>query len=140
MAVSSIGSIASTGSEVPSAAQLGQEDFMRILLSQLQFQDPLKPVDNQEFVAQLAQFSALEINRQQSEKVDQLLSMQSVAQAVGIIGKTVEVLSAAGTSTLATVSQVSFRTGEPLLALTTGGTNPTPIASDVRLSDVVTVR
>jgi flagellar basal-body rod modification protein FlgD len=137
MAVSSIGSVPGGGSDVPSAAQMGQEDFMRILLSQLQFQDPLKPVDNQEFVAQLAQFSALEINRQQSEKIDQLLSMQSVAQSVGIIGKTVEVLSAAGTSTLATVTQVSFRTGEPLLALSV---NNTPVASDVRLSDVVTVR
>ena len=137
MAVSSIGAVgSSSASEVPSAAQLGQEDFMRILLSQLQFQDPLKPVDNQEFVAQLAQFSALEINRQQSDKTDQLLGTQAVMQAVGIIGKQVEVMSSAGTSTVGIVNTVSFRTGEPLLSITVNGTS----IPDIRLSDVVTVR
>jgi flagellar basal-body rod modification protein FlgD len=136
MAVNAIGSVGDSGSDVPSSAQLGQEDFMRILLAQLQFQDPLKPVDNQEFVAQLAQFSALEINRQQGEKIDQLLSMQSVAQSVGIIGKNVELKTAQGGSVSGTVNAVSFRTGEPRLTVTSNGT---PI-TDVRLSDVMLVR
>jgi flagellar basal-body rod modification protein FlgD len=68
MAIDAIGALADTTSEIPRNAGIAQEDFMRILLAQLRFQDPLKPVDNQQFVAQLAQFSALEINRQQSEK------------------------------------------------------------------------
>jgi flagellar basal-body rod modification protein FlgD len=136
MAVDAIGSVADSASDVPSNAQLGQEDFMRILLAQLQFQDPLKPVDNQEFVAQLAQFSALEINRQQSEKVDQLLSMQSVDQSVGIIGKSVDTQTAQGGSVVGTVTAVSFRTGEPRLTVTTSSTTIT----DVRLSDVMLVR
>ena len=62
---------------------IAQEQFLRILLAQLRFQDPLKPVDNQQFVAQLAQFSALEINRQQSEKIDTLLQIKRVGQAHG---------------------------------------------------------
>lgn len=136
MAVNAIGSVGDSASEVPNSAQLGQEDFMRILLAQLQFQDPLKPVDNQEFVAQLAQFSALEINRQQGEKIDQLLSMQSVAQSVGIIGKNVELQTAQGGSVAGTVNAVSFRTGEPRLTVNSNGT---PI-TDVRLSDVMLVR
>lgn len=136
MAVDAIGMVADPSSaQVPQNAQLGQEDFMRILLAQLQFQDPLKPVDNQEFVAQLAQFSGLEINRQQSEKIDQLLSMQSVEQSVGIIGKNIEMTS--GSSSLAgSVTAVSFRTGEPLLTINVNGSSIT----DVRLSDVVLVR
>lgn len=136
MAVDAIGSTTSPSSEVPNAAQLSQEDFMRILLAQLQFQDPLKPMDNQEFVAQLAQFSALEINRQQSEKVDQLLSMQSVDQSVGIIGKNIEMRNAQGSSLVGTVSAVSFRTGEPRLTVSSNGTSIT----DVKLSDVMLVR
>lgn len=136
MAVDAIGSVADSASEVPSSSQLGQEDFMRILLAQLQFQDPLKPVDNQEFVAQLAQFSALEINRRQSEKVDQLLSMQSVEQSVGIIGKNIEIQTAQGGSVAGTVSAVSFRGGEPKLTVNSSGTTIT----DVRLSDVMLVR
>jgi len=135
MAVDAIGSIASS-SEVPSAAALSQEDFMRILLAQLQFQDPLKPMDNQEFVAQLAQFSGLEINRQQSEKVDELLAMQSVDQSVGIIGKSIEVQTSSGSSTVGNVIAVSFRTGEPRLTVNVSGTTIT----DVKLSDVMLVR
>ena len=72
MAVNLIGGVTSptTSNLNLQATGIGQEDFLRILLAQLRFQDPLKPVDNQAFVAQLAQFTSLEIGRQQSEKVD----------------------------------------------------------------------
>jgi flagellar basal-body rod modification protein FlgD len=136
MAIDAIGGAASSSSEAPSAATLSQDDFMRILLAQLQFQDPLKPMDNQEFVAQLAQFSGLEINRQQSEKIDQLLSIQSADQSVGIIGKSVELQTATGSSQTGTVKAVSFRTGEPRLTVDVNGST----VVDVRLSDVMLVR
>lgn len=135
MAIEAIGGAASSSSEVPSAATLNQEDFMRILLAQLQFQDPLKPMDNQEFVAQLAQFSGLEINRQQSEKIDQLLAIQSADQSVAMVNKKIEVQTASGSSSSGTVIAVSFRSGEPRLTVDLNGTTLT----DVRLSDVVTV-
>jgi flagellar basal-body rod modification protein FlgD len=136
MAVDAIGTLADPTRSVPANAGIAQEDFLRILLAQLRFQDPLKPVDNQQFVAQLAQFSALEINRQQSEKVDQLLSMQAADQAVGLIGKRVEVKAAQGGSTVGTVAAISFRTGEPLLTLTSNGTT----LVDVKLSDIVLIQ
>jgi flagellar basal-body rod modification protein FlgD len=136
MAVDAIGALADPTRSVPANAGIAQEDFLRILLAQLRFQDPLKPVDNQQFVAQLAQFSALEINRQQSEKVDQLLSMQAADQAVGLIGKRVEVNSAQGGSTVGTVAAISFRTGEPLLTLTSNGTT----LIDIKLSDIVLIQ
>ncbi|RKI28857.1 hypothetical protein D7V82_08040 [bacterium 1xD8-6] len=41
-------------------AELGKEDFLMLLVTQIQYQDPLEPANNTEFVAQLAQFSALE--------------------------------------------------------------------------------
>lgn len=136
MAIDAIGALADSTSSVPGNAGIGQEDFLRILLAQLRFQDPLKPVDNQEFVAQLAQFSALEIGRQQSEKIEQLLSMQAADQAVALIGKTVELRTAQGGSTVGDVAAISFRTGEPRLTLTAGGTT----LVDVSLADVVLVR
>ena len=135
MAIDSIGALAESGSGLPANAGIGQEDFLRILLAQLRFQDPLKPVDNQAFVAQLAQFSSLEIGRQQSEKVEQLLGMEAADQAVALIGKTVEVRSAQG-STVGSVTAISFRTGEPRLTLTANGTTLT----DIGLADVVLVR
>lgn len=136
MAIDAIGTLGDPTRSVPVNAGIGQDDFLRILLAQLRFQDPLKPVDNQQFVAQLAQFSALEINRQQSEKVDQLLGMQAADQAVGLIGKRVEVRTAQGGSTVGTVAAISFRTGEPLLTLTSNGTT----LVDVRLADIVLIQ
>jgi flagellar basal-body rod modification protein FlgD len=135
MAIDAIGAVQSETSEIPRNAGIAQEDFLRILLTQLRFQDPLKPVDNQEFVAQLAQFSALEINRQQSEKIDTLLTIQSANQAVELIGKSVELRTGQG-STVGNVIAVSFNTGEPRLTVNASGTT----FVDLRLSDVVLVR
>ncbi|MBN1309417.1 MAG: hypothetical protein JXA18_15970 [Chitinispirillaceae bacterium] len=49
-----------TGLFAESANKLGKDDFLLLLVTQLQYQDPLNPMDNTEFVSQLAQFSALE--------------------------------------------------------------------------------
>ena len=139
MAIDAIGVVGSQAGQVPASALVGQDDFLRILLTQLRFQDPLKPVDNQEFVAQLAQFSALEINRQQNDKVETLLTIQAANQAVALVGKSVEVRTVQGSSVSAvgTVTAVSFATGEPRLTVTT--VNGTPL-TDVQLSVVVLVR
>lgn len=136
MAVEAIGVTSSTAAGgVPANAGIAQEDFLRILITQLQFQDPLKPVDNQQFVAQLAQFSALEINRQQSEKIDTLLEISGVNQALGLIGRTVEVRGASGTG-VGSVSAVSFASGDARLTVRTAQRT----LVDVRLSDVTLVR
>ena len=135
MAVDAIGAVSQPESQIPRNAGIAQEDFLRILLTQLRFQDPLKPVDNQQFVAQLAQFSSLEINRQQSEKVDTLLAIEASNQAVGLIGKSVEVRTIQG-STVGTVKAISFATGEPRLTVDASGTS----LIDVKLSDVVLIR
>ena len=136
MAIDALGVINnSSATTVPSAAGIGQEDFLKILLTQLRFQDPLKPVDNQQFVAQLAQFSALEINRQQSEKVDTLLSIEGASQSVGLLGRTVEISTATG-SVSGTVLAISFATGEPLLTVKTSSTTFT----DVRPSSISLVQ
>lgn len=131
MAVDAIGIAPSNEGNVPRNAAVSQEAFLKILLTQLRFQDPLKPVDNQQFLAQLAQFSAIEINRQQSEKIDTLLQMNSTGQAIGLLGQQVEVQGSAG-SGVGEVTAVSFRTGEPTLSVRT----PSATLIDVRLRDV----
>ncbi|MCP3983615.1 MAG: hypothetical protein GY723_04460 [bacterium] len=74
--------------------ELGQEDFLAMLIAQLENQDPLEPQDGTEFTAQLAQFSSLEQLLGMREAIDELASVQVQAQtlgAVGLIGKTVQV-------------------------------------------------
>ena len=74
MPVDAIGGVVSNGStSVNSNSTIDQEGFIKLFLTQLQFQDPLEPVDNREFLAQLAQFSNLEQSRQLSLNTESLL-------------------------------------------------------------------
>ncbi len=49
-----------TESENPSTSDIRKDEFLKLLVAQLQHQDPMNPVDNQQFLAQLATFSSLE--------------------------------------------------------------------------------
>jgi flagellar basal-body rod modification protein FlgD len=69
---------------------LGQEAFLKLLVAQLQNQDPLNPQENSEFVAQLAQFSSLEQSIGINDRLDQLaLQNQGLqnSQVVSLVGK-----------------------------------------------------
>lgn len=135
MAVDAIGTTSSS-SEVPSAAQLSQDDFMRILLAQLQFQDPLKPMDNQEFVTQLAQFTSLQQTQEMNDKLGSLLTAQASMQSVGLLGRTIDVTSDTG-STTGRVTALSFTSGSPRLTLqTTTGS----VVADITLASITAVR
>ena len=72
--------------------ELGKDQFLQLLVTQLKYQDPLDPMKNDEFIAQTAQFSALE----QMQQVNENLMMQSGlhrqvvnASTVQYIGKSV---------------------------------------------------
>lgn len=69
---------------------MGQEAFLKLLVAQLQNQDPLNPQENHEFVAQLAQFSSLEQSIGINDRLDALTlqnqGMQN-SQIVGMVGK-----------------------------------------------------
>jgi flagellar basal-body rod modification protein FlgD len=134
MAIESIGAAAPQAAVLANAG-LGQEDFLKILLTQLSFQDPLKPMDNQEFIAQMAQFTNLELTRQQGDRTDQLLVMQAASQAIGLIGKTVDVATDSGSVT-GTVTTITFSNGSPKLSVLVG---TTPLVG-VGLSQVSLVR
>ncbi len=98
---------------------MGMEDFLKVLLTQLTFQDPLKPMDNQEFMAQMAQFTSLEQTQQLNEKMSQLVSNQAALQSVGLIGRSVDVTLASGTSLTGTVTALSLSGESPALTITT---------------------
>lgn len=101
-----------------SSTRLGltQEDFLKVLLAQLTYQDPLEPLDNKDFMAQLAQFANLEQSNGINQKLDSLLTFQSSNQAIGLIGKTVEVRADNGT-VVGTVSSVIFQKGTPTVTI-----------------------
>jgi len=97
---------------------LSFESLLRIILTQLTFQDPLKPMDNFEFVSQLAQFSQLQIGQTANDRLQLLVLAQSSDQAAGLLGRRVDI--AAGAATLSgTVIAVSFAGGNPRLTIQT---------------------
>ncbi len=131
-----IGNVLSSGQKSIDSTTLNQEDFIKLFLTQLNFQDPMEPVDNREFLAQIAQFSSLEQARITGESINDIVLLNSTTQSVSLIGKFVEVNTLNGIES-GTVSAVRFSSEGPLLtiSLTTGG-----VAGDVRLSQINLVR
>ncbi len=121
---------------VAQSANIGIEDFLKILTAQLNNQDPLKPVDNQEFVAQIAQFANLEQSRQLNAKIDQLLTVQSSVQSVGLLGRTIDI-NQNGSVVTGQVTALSLDSGQPLLTLrTTSGA----FQNNVTFSQILNIR
>jgi flagellar basal-body rod modification protein FlgD len=95
MAVPSITSAATSAAQTtqPKAGgQITRDDFMKLLIAQLQNQDPLSPMDNQEFAVQLATFNSLEQLVGLNEKLESLASQQEVVthfNSAALIGKQV---------------------------------------------------
>ena len=70
---------------------LGKEDFLKILLTQLSHQDPTAPMEDKEFIAQMAQFSSLEQMTNMAADFAKMARMLRGTEASGSLGKTVEI-------------------------------------------------
>ncbi len=108
----------STQTTAQNAFGLGFEDLLKIVLTQLTYQDPLKPIENFEFVSQLAQFTQIQQTQTMSNNIEAGLSADTTLQATGLLGRTVEI--PAGAATLrGKVTAVAFQNGQPRLTITT---------------------
>jgi len=119
-----------------SAFGLDFQSLLRIILTQLTYQDPLKPVDNFQFVSQLAQFSQLQQSQSLNDQVTNLLAAQAATQATSLLGRTVD-FSAGATSLSGTVQAVSFTTGQPTMTIHTADGQT---ISNISIADVAQVR
>ncbi|MFP2770621.1 flagellar hook assembly protein FlgD [Oceanisphaera sp. KMM 10153] len=68
--------------EDPSRAQLGQEDFFALMTQQLAYQDPFKPADNSQMIAQMTSFTTADGINQMSEKLSSLSDVMTSSQAL----------------------------------------------------------
>ena len=102
-----------------SAFGLDFQSLLQIILQQLTYQDPLQPLDNFQFVSQLAQFSQLQQSQTLNTSITTLLSSQASSQAVGLLGHTVDAATSTGASISGSVSAVSFSGGTPSLTIKT---------------------
>ena len=138
---------------------LGKDAFLQLLVTQMQYQDPLDPQDNSEYLSQLAQFSALEQMSNVSsslEKVNTLIenidTSVLVGQLSGMIGKEVQWTMTSSTtdengnvnyvtSTLVgDVTGVSISDGAPSLVAKVKGDDGTEYVYKVAVGDIISIR
>ena len=111
------------------------QSLLRIILTQLTYQDPLKPVDNFQFVSQLAQFSQLQQSQTLNDQITNLLAAQSASQATSLLGRTIDF--SAGAATLSgTVQSFSFTTGQPTVTIKTAGGQ---VISNISIADIAQI-
>jgi flagellar basal-body rod modification protein FlgD len=132
-----------SSSTATSAFGLDFQSLLGIILKQLTYQDPLKPVDNFEFVSQLGQFAQLQQSQTLNDQITSLLAAQSATQATGLLGHTVDVTTGAasdgtgGTTNTGQVTAVSFSSGQPEITIqTTDGQT----LANISIADVSQVR
>ncbi|MEY2785079.1 MAG: hypothetical protein RL277_1289 [Planctomycetota bacterium] len=120
------------------ASNVDKDAFMKLLVSQLQNQDPMAPQDNQQFIAQLAQFSSLEQMQQLNENILGLAVLQQsnalmaqLTQSSALIGQQVQYIDPQSEQELTgTVSQVKIKDGMATLLID---------GEDVPLGNVTTI-
>jgi flagellar basal-body rod modification protein FlgD len=115
----------STGS-----SSLGKDDFLKILMTQLQNQDPLNPMQDQDFISQMATFSSLEQMTNLNTSMDNFVKsavQNQFMQASSMIGKTVTYLDNQDNEMTAVVKSVLFKDGSTSFQL--NDNNQTSITS-----------
>ena len=96
---------------------LDDDDFMKLLLAQIQNQNPLEPMDNQEFMSQLTQMNSLNVLKSIDANMENLLTEDQFSNAAAMIGKEVEYTLGGDTTLSGTVSAVSIEDGIVMLTI-----------------------
>lgn len=121
-------SSSSSGSSTP-MKELDKNAFLKLMVEQLKYQDPMKPMDNQQFIAQMAQFSSLEqmtnvsdgltaLGQKFDQNFGQLTRDQLVVQAMTLVGRNITATNPAdGKEITGQVTAVKFVQGSPVLML-----------------------
>ncbi|MDR1914595.1 MAG: hypothetical protein LBQ68_08970 [Clostridiales bacterium] len=97
---------------VDQRSNLDKDAFLRLLLTELKYQDPLNPTDDKEFIAQMAQFSAL-------EQMQNVSKAMNITQGMAMIGKNIKAARDGG-DIEGIVESVVIRNSKPYL-VTRGG-------------------
>lgn len=116
---------ATSTNKVKANDALGKDDFLKLLVAQMQNQDPMNPTDSKESIAQLAQFSSLEqmtniatSMNTLSQSMTNFSQQSSLTQGSALIGKSVSGVDTDGVTTMAgTVVAVKWLDGDPKLQI-----------------------
>ena len=109
-------------------AEMGKDQFLKLFVAQLQHQDPMNPMQDGEFMGQMASFSTLEQVTNLASANEAIASNLQLSQSVGLIGRTVTWTDEAEATHTGVVEKVSQQDGKPVLTISgTEGVDPTTI-------------
>ena len=103
--------------ETKSKTAVDYESFLKLLVAEMKNQDPTKPMESTDFVAQLATFSQVEQSVQSNTKLDQILQSTALSQAGSLIGR--QITSADG-KTSGIISEVKIKSDGVVAVLENG--------------------
>jgi len=113
---------ASTQAASGANSAMGKDQFLKLFVAQLQHQDPMNPMQDSDFMGQMASFSTL-------EQVSNLASENARSNAIGLLGRTVTYKNKDGAELTGTVEKVSTKDGKPSLTVgSADGVDPSSIS------------
>jgi flagellar basal-body rod modification protein FlgD len=112
---SALGASQSTG-----LGQLGSDAFLKLLVAQLKYQNPMNPGDGTAMLEQTAQFTTVETLQSIAEMNQRLMGFQQVTMSLGVVGKPITALSLDGFHVEGVVESVRFTADGPFLELDSG--------------------
>ena len=96
---------------------LGKDDFLKLFVAQLQHQDPMNPMNDSDFMGQMASFSSLEQISNLAAANNQMAANLSSTSAIGLIGRTVSYVDANDEIHTGVVEKVTTAGGSPSLTV-----------------------
>ncbi|MFC5743550.1 flagellar hook capping FlgD N-terminal domain-containing protein [Dyella tabacisoli] len=134
MSVNAIGSPLNTtlASGMPNSG-INEKDFIKLFVSELQFQDPMQPLDNSQFLTQLAQFVSIEQQSEEVTGINNLLTLDSSGQSLGLLSHTVQIANADGSTTMGKVTAIQYSQSGVQLTVATTGNN---VITNVSLAQI----
>jgi flagellar basal-body rod modification protein FlgD len=115
-----------SSTQSPSAVgSLSSNDFLKLMVAQLQYQDPMQPMDASALMQQTSSLTSVQTLQSMSSLEQECLGMQEAATATGLLGKQVTATDSSGNTLSGVVSDVSYTASGPTLNV--GGTE-VPIA------------
>ena len=96
---------------------MGKDTFLKLLVAQLKYQNPMQPVDSSQFMAQTAQFTMVEKLEAMAAQTDALVAGEASQRAAGLLGRQVTYLDDQGAAQTGVVTGTRFGTDGPVLLL-----------------------
>jgi flagellar basal-body rod modification protein FlgD len=96
---------------------IGKDTFLKLLVAQLKYQNPMEPVDSSQFMAQTAQFTMVEKLQAMAAQTDALVAGEASQRAAGLLGRQVTYVDDAGATQSGVVTGTKFGTDGPVLKL-----------------------